>query len=188
MRTMSTRSRAAGVVVATGAVLAAVLAGCGGATVEGEAPEVSAEPTTSATATPFAEELPEKPTGPVPPPPPQSPEPEPMPGEPEPLPPPAEAAPAPGADPSAEPAPPAQPASGAGDFVALLERRGVTLPAGVDPVATATEACGRFDGGQQMDEVSGWLGERAGLDPDGQGFFLGAAVGTYCPQNFPKLG
>ena len=55
------------VVVATDAVLAAVLAGCGGATVEGEAPEVSAEPTTSATATPFAEELPEKPTGPVPP-------------------------------------------------------------------------------------------------------------------------
>ena len=185
MLTMSTRSRAAGVVVATGAVLAAVLAGCGGATVEGEAPEVSAEPTTSAPATPFAEELPEKPTGPVPPPPPQSPEPGPMPGEPEPLPPPAEVAPAPGADPSAAPAPPAP---GAGDFAVLLQRRGVTLPAGVDPVATATEACGRFDGGQQMDEVSGWLGDRAGLDPDGQGFFLGAAVGTYCPENFPKLG
>ncbi|WP_244192554.1 DUF732 domain-containing protein [Dietzia lutea] len=185
---MSTRSRATGVVVATGAVLAAVLAGCGGATVEGEAPEVSSEPTTSAPATPFAEELPEKPTEPIPPPPPQSPEPEPMPGEPEPLPLPSEAAPDPGADPSAESAPPAQPAPGAGDFAALLERRGVTLPAGLDPVATATEACGRFDGGQQMDEVSGWLGDHARLDPDGQGFFLGAAVGTYCPQNFPKLG
>ncbi len=188
MRTMSSRSRATGpgaAVAATGAVLLAVLAGCGGATVEGEAPEVSAEPTASTSATPFAEERPEKPTGPVPPPPPQSPQPEPMPGEPEPLPPPEDAAPAPSDAPPAEPAPPAP---GAGDFAALLERRGVTLPEGMDPVATATEACGRFDGGQQMDEVSGWLGERAGLDPDGQGFFLGAAVGTYCPQNFPKLG
>lgn len=185
MRTMSSRTRLTASGVAT-AVVAAVLAGCGGATVDGEAPEVSSEPTASvATSSPFAQERPEKPTGPVPPPPPQSPAPEPMPGEPEPLPPPEDApedAPGPGA---AEPPPPAP---GGGDFVALLERRGVTLPEGVDPVVTATEACGRFDGGQQMDEVSGWLGERAGLDPDGQGFFLGAAVGTYCPQNFPKLG
>lgn len=196
MRTMSSRSRsrltAAG--VATAALVAA-LAGCGGATVDGEAPEVSSEPTASApTSSPFAEERPEKPTGPVPPPPPQSPAPEPMPGEPEPLPPP-EDAPAPGGpdpaapDPAApDPAAPAPPLPGTGDFVALLERRGVALPEGVDPVATATEACGRFDGGQQMDEVSGWLGDRAGLDPDGQGYFLGAAVGTYCPGNFPKLG
>jgi outer membrane biosynthesis protein TonB len=186
MRTMSSRSR---LTAGVGTVAAAIaLAGCGGATVDGEAPEVSSQPTTSATSTtPFAEERPEKPTGPVPPPPPQSPEPEPMPGEPEPLPPPEP-------EPGAEPAPGegtrgnAEPAPGAGDFAALLERRGVALPDGMDPVATATEACGRFDGGQQMDEVSGWLGEAAGLDTDGQGFFLGAAVGTYCPQNFPKLG
>ncbi|KAA0917210.1 DUF732 domain-containing protein [Dietzia sp. ANT_WB102] len=178
---MSSRSRLSAI-GATTAVLVAVLAGCGGATVDGEAPEVSSEPTASATASsPFAQERPSKPTGPVPPPPPQSPAAEPMPGEPEPLPPP-EDAPA-----SAEPAP-GVPAPGGGDFEALLERRGVTLPEGVDPVATATEACGRFDGGQQMDEVSGWLGDRARLDPDGQGFFLGAAVGTYCPANFPKLG
>ncbi len=72
--------------------------------------------------------------------------------------------------------------------MALLDSRGVALPDGMDPVATAVEACGRFDGGQQMDEVSGWLADQGGLDPDGQGFFLGAAVTTYCPQNFPKLG
>lgn len=39
-----------------------------------------------------------------------------------------------------------------------------------------------------MDEVSGWLGEHAQLDPDGQGYFLGAAVGTFCPENFSNLG
>lgn len=165
---------------AAAAVLAAVLAGCGGATVDGESPEVTAESQSSSvvTSAPFAEERPVKPTGPVPPPPPQDPEPEPMPGEPEPPPVPEE-----------EPAPPApEPVPGSGDFVALLDSRGVALPDGMDPVATAVEACGRFDGGQQMDEVSGWLADQGGLDPDGQGFFLGAAVTTYCPQNFPKLG
>lgn len=182
MRTMSSRSRL--LASGTAAVaLAAVLAGCGGATVDGEAPEITADspnPTT-ATSTPFIEERPEKPTGPVPPPPPQDPEPEPMPGEPDPP-------PAPESE-EAEPAPPApEPAPGAGDFVALLDSSGVVLAEGVDPVATAMEACGRFDGGQQMDEVSGWLGEHARLDPDGQGFFLGTAVMTYCPANFPKLG
>ena len=185
MRTMSSRIRliASGV---TSAAAVALLAGCGGATVDGQAPEVSSDPAASAaSSSPFAEERPEKPTGPVAPPPPQSPAPEPMPGEPEPLPPPEDA---PGPEPEPAHAEPAPPAPGAGDFVALLERRGVVLPEGVDPVATATEACGRFDGGQQMDEVSGWLGERARLDADGQGFFLGAAVGTYCPENFPKLG
>ena len=77
---------------------------------------------------------------------------------------------------------------GAGDFAGLLDQQGVVLPEGMDPVATAIEACGRFDGGQQMIDVSGWLGDHAGLNPEHQGFFLGAAVGTYCPQNFPKLG
>ncbi|MFN3340560.1 MAG: DUF732 domain-containing protein [Dietzia sp.] len=160
--------------------LAVVLAGCGGATVEGEAPEVATESTTTsaASSTPFAEERPEKPTGPVTPPPPPEPRPEPMPGEPEP-------APEPDEPPAGEPAPVAP---GGGDFAALLQRQDVVLPEGVDPVATATEACGRFDGGQQMDEVSGWLGEVGRLGPEQQGFFLGAAVGTYCPQNFPKLG
>jgi|SRR5690625_1854684 len=161
------------------AALAAVLAGCGGTTVEGEAPEVSPELTTATTSnSPFADERPVRPTGDVPSPPPPTSEPEPMPGEPD-------APPAP-----EEPAPdqPPPPDAVAGDFVALLDGRGVALAEGVDPVATATEACGRFDGGQQMDEVSGWLGEHGQLDPDGQGYFLGAAVGTFCPHNFPKLG
>uniref|UniRef100_UPI0025B80AB6 DUF732 domain-containing protein n=1 Tax=Dietzia sp. UBA5065 TaxID=1946422 RepID=UPI0025B80AB6 len=77
---------------------------------------------------------------------------------------------------------------GGGDFAALLQRQDVVLPAGVDPVATAAEACGRFDRGEQMDQVSGWLGEYGRLGIEQQGFFLGAAVGTYCPGNFPKLG
>lgn len=179
MRTMSSRSRLF-VSGTAGVVLAAVLAACGGATVDGEAPEITASnpSSTAASPAPFAEERPEKPTGPIPPPPLQSPEPEPLPGEPDPPP-----------APEPEPAPPApEPVPGAGDFVAVLESRGLVLPEGVDPVGTAVEACGRFDGGQQMDEVSGWLGDHARLDPDGQGFFLGTAVMTYCPGNFPKLG
>ncbi|MDX2357429.1 DUF732 domain-containing protein [Dietzia sp. PP-33] len=171
------RTTAPGLAVAA---LVAVLAGCGGTTVEGEAPEVSAESSTAtaSSTTPFAEERPEKPSGPVTPPPPPEPQPEPMPGEPE---------PAPRADPppADEPAPVAP---GGGDFGALLARQDIVLPEGVDPVATATEACGRFDGGQQMDEVSGWLGEYGRLGSEQQGFFLGAAVATYCPENFPKLG
>lgn len=177
MRTMSSRSRL--LVSGTAAVvLAAVLAACGGATVDGEAPEITASnpSSTAASPAPFAEERPEKPTGPVPPPPPQSPEPEPLPGEPDPP-----------LAPEPEPAPP-EPVPGAGDFAALMDRQGLALPEGVDPVGTAVEACGRFDGGQQMDEVSGWLGDHAQLDPEGQGFFLGTAVMTYCPGNFPKLG
>ncbi|HJC61983.1 MAG TPA: DUF732 domain-containing protein, partial [Candidatus Dietzia intestinigallinarum] len=81
---MSSRSRllASG---STAVALAAVLAGCGGATVDGEAPEITADsPSSTTSSTPFIEERPEKPTGPVPPPPPQDPEPEPMPGEPDP--------------------------------------------------------------------------------------------------------
>lgn len=175
---MSSRIRTTASGLAT-VTVAVVLAGCGGATVEGEAPEVSAQSTTSSveSSTPFAEERPEKPTGPVTPPPPPEPRPEPMPGEPTPEPRPEE--------PAGEPAPVPP---GGGDFVALLQRQDVVLPEGVDPVATATEACGRFDGGQQMDEVSGWLGEYGQLGVEQQGFFLGAAVGTFCPENFPKLG
>ena len=188
MRTMSSRSRLTASGLAA-AALAVLLAACGGATVEGEAPEVSSEVAASsaASSTPFAEERPEKPTGPVPPPPPQSPAPEPMPGEPEPPREQDEPEPAEPGTPT-EPGTGAAPVPGGGDFAALVERRGVTLPAGMDPVATATEACGRFDRGEQMVDVTGWLGEAGGLDPDQQGFFLGAAVGTYCPENFPKLG
>lgn len=170
------RTTASGLTALTFAVL---VAGCGGATVEGEAPEVTAQSSTASTetSTPFAEERPVKPTSPVTPPPPPEPPPEPMPGEPEPEPAPEE--------PAAEPAP--APPEG-GDFAALLQRQAVVLPDGVDPVATAVEACGRFNGGQQMDEVSGWLGEYGRLGTEQQGFFLGAAVGTFCPESFPKLG
>ena len=183
MRTMSSRSRPPAVLAASVA-FAVLAAGCGGSTVEGEAPEITTHAERSATRTsiPF-EERPEKPSSPVTPPPPA--EPEPAPG-PEP-----ETEPAPEGEPGPPPAgevPPPAPAPGGGDFAALLQGQGVVLPEGVDPAATATEACGRFDQGQQMIDVSGWLGEHARLDPEQQGFFLGAAVGTYCPQNFPKLG
>ncbi|MDV8001910.1 DUF732 domain-containing protein [Rhodococcus sp. IEGM 1408] len=179
--------------VTIGAVMmAAVLAGCGGATVEGEASEVSSEAPAAAagTTTPFAEERPEKPSGPVTPPATPVPGTEPMPGEPVPGEPVAEPAPEllPGDPAPPAPGEPAPPAPGGGDFAGLLQRQDVVLPEGVDPVATAAEACGRFGGGQQMDEVSGWLGEYGRLGPEQQGFFLGAAVGTYCPQFFPKLG
>lgn len=170
MRTMSSRSRVSAALAAT-AALATLVAGCGGSTVEGEAPEVStgqsAAPTRSST--PF-EERPVRPSSPVTPPPPPSEEPAPAPA------------------PEGTPGEPAPPPPGGGDFAGLLQRQGITLPEGVDPVATATEACGRFDQGQPMIEVSDWVGQRGALDPEQQGFFLGAAVGTYCPQNFPKLG
>lgn len=173
--------------------LAVVLAGCGGSTVEGSAPEASSEEAQSSSAsssTAFAQERPEKPSTPVSPPPAPEPAPEPV-REPAPAPPAGEPAPAPPAgEPAPEepaPAPPA-PAEGGGDLAGLLQQQGVALPEGVDPVATATEACGRFDQGQQMTDVSGWLAEHGQLNPEQQGFFLGAAVGTYCPQNFPKLG
>ena len=186
MRTMSSRIRTAASGVAA-ATLAVVLAGCGGATVEGEAPEVSADAGSSpvSTSAPFAEERPVRPTGPVTPPPPTEPLPEPAPGAP---PPDSAPASAPGVPPPPAPGEPAPPAPGGGDFAALLQRQDVVLPAGVDPAATAIEACGRFDRGEQMDQVSGWLGEYGRLGIEQQGFFLGAAVGTYCPGNFPKLG
>lgn len=178
MRTMSSRSRVSAALAAS-ATVAVLAAGCGGSTVEGEAPEVSTRAAASSTqsSAPFAEERPEKPSSPVSPPPPSPSQPAPAP----------EPAPAPGPAPG-EPAPPPAPAPGGGDFAALLQQQGITLPEGVDPGATAIEACGRFDQGQQMVEVSDWVGQRGALNPEQQGFFLGAAVGTYCPQNFPKLG
>lgn len=189
MRIMSSRFRLTTTGIAA-AALAAALTGCGGgSTVEGQAPEISSgtEDSSSSskkTSTTFGQERPEKPTGPVsPPPPPPAPEDAPDPAaehdNPE------AGVPAPG-EPGSEPAP--EPIPGAGDFLGLLGQQGVVLPEGMDPVATATEACGRFDNGQQMVDVSGWLGEHAQLDPEHQGFFLGAAVGTYCPQNFSKMG
>ncbi len=177
---MSSRTRpiAAGI---TAVAFSVALVGCGGTTVEGSAPEISTESSESSSATSsetFAQERPEKPGTPVSPPPAREPAPEPVrdPAE-----------PPPEEEPAPEPPPPAD-VPGAGDFAGLLEQQNVALPEGVDPVATATEACGRFDGGEQMVDVSGWLGEHAQLDPEQQGFFLGAAVGTFCPENFPKLG
>ncbi|HHX85221.1 MAG TPA: DUF732 domain-containing protein [Actinomycetales bacterium] len=173
MRTMNSRSRVRAV-LAAGAALAVLATGCGGTTVEGEAPEVAPQTSSTPTSTPFIEERPVEPESSVSPPPPPPEEPEPRPD----------------AEPEPEPAPdePPPPAPGGGDFVGLLQQNGIAMPEGVDPVATATEACERFDRGQPMTEVSGWLGERGALDLDQQGFFLGAAVGTYCPHNFPKLG
>ncbi len=144
---------------------------------EGSAPEMSTQTpgqdSSATSSTPFAEERPEKPAPPItPPPPPPAPEPSPEPTDPA----------------TGEPGQPIGPGPDAGDFAAVLEQNGITLSEGAEPEATATEACGRFDQGEQMIDVSNWLGERAGLDPEQQGFFLGAAVGTYCPQNFPKLG
>lgn len=187
---MNARHRLTSAGIAT-TTLALVLAGCGGTTVEGSAPEVASEsPQTSAEPTDeaFAQEHVERPTTPVSPPPPE-PEPEPAPvrdpAEPPPEP---EHDPAPEEEPAPDEGEVPEPLPGTGDFVALLDRQGLALPDGVDPVATATEACGRFDDDQTMVDVSGWLGEHGQLDQEQQGYFLGAAVGTYCPENFPKLG
>lgn len=190
MPTMNARNRLATAGIAT-AALALVLTGCGGTTVEGDAPEVASEPPATSTASAdesFAQEHAERPTTPISPPPPE-PEPEPAPvrDPAEPPPPEPEGDQAPEDADVPEPGGP-EPLPGTGDFVALLDRQGLALPEGVDPVATATEACGRFDDGQQMIEVSGWLGDHGQLEQEQQGYFLGAAVGTYCPENFPKLG
>src|SRR5699024_753148 len=152
-----------------------------GTTTDSQAQELykeSAQTSTTSSSDTSAHERPEKPGTPVSPPPAREPAPEPVrdPAE-----------PPPEEEPAPEPPPPAD-VPGAGDFAGLLEQQNVALPEGVDPAATATEACGRFDGGEQMVDVSGWLGEHAHLVPEQQGFFLGAAVGTFCPENFPKLG
>lgn len=169
---MSTTRRTPALALCLGAA-GALLAGCGGSTVEGQ-PDTSssappaASPTTASATSPSPagpEERPSEVSSPVAPPP--SPQPAP-PGQPA---------------PQAPPPPP-----GAGDFPALLAQTGVTLPQDKDPVALAVESCTRLDTGQTMVDVTGWLGGETGLDPEKQGYFLGMAVATYCPQNTGRLG
>ena len=73
-------------------------------------------------------------------------------------------------------------------FLEILGRNDVVLPEGQDPVALAGQSCVRFDQGQTMVDITGWLGETTGLTPERQGLFLGTAVASFCPHNASHLG
>ena len=175
---MSSRRSLVALLIA--ATAGATAAACGSdSTVEGTvdpSTQAAAPVSASPTSTPFGEERPQEVTSPVTPPP--APAPAPAEGQ----------APAPGAPAEGQPAPAPAPLPGAGDFGAILGGHGITLPAGVDPAAVGGEVCARLDRGEDVAGITGWLGQTTGLDQEQQGFFLGGAVQTYCPQNFGRLG
>lgn len=67
-------------------------------------------------------------------------------------------------------------------FLAALQSRGINYKSPEAAVEAAHQVCTELGKGRTKDDVAQEVIDRSGLDPYHAGYFVGAAVGAYCPQ------
>ncbi len=72
-------------------------------------------------------------------------------------------------------------------FVAALARGGINMPDRSGAIAIAQAVCADLDTNQPSSVLAIKLARDADLSPRQSGYFIGASVGAYCPQDTGKL-
>ncbi|WIM86866.1 DUF732 domain-containing protein [Candidatus Mycobacterium wuenschmannii] len=67
-------------------------------------------------------------------------------------------------------------------FLAALQSRGINYKSAEAAIDAAHQVCTELGRGRTKDDVAQEVIDRSGLDPYHAGYFVGAAVGAYCPQ------
>ena len=67
-------------------------------------------------------------------------------------------------------------------FLAALQSRGINYQSAPGAIDAAHQVCTELGRGRTKDDVAQEVIDRSGLDPYHAGYFVGAAVGAYCPQ------
>ena len=83
----------------------------------------------------------------------------------------------------------AQTASASPDdaFIDAIETRGITFPSQEYAVGTARQVCDLIDDGRSPTSVASEISDNSGLEVEDTGFFVGAAIGVYCPWNKDEI-
>jgi Protein of unknown function (DUF732) len=72
-------------------------------------------------------------------------------------------------------------------FVAALARGGISMPDRNSAIAMAQAVCAGLDTNEPSSVLAVKLARDADLSPRQSGYFIGASVGAYCPENKGKL-
>ena len=72
-------------------------------------------------------------------------------------------------------------------FIDTVTSHGITFPSTEYAIDTAHQVCDRIDSGQSPASVATEISGNSGLGVDDTGFFVGAAIGVYCPWNQNKI-
>jgi hypothetical protein len=68
------------------------------------------------------------------------------------------------------------------EFLASINAQHIQYPSPQAALDTAREVCGELVAGRNQSEVVGDVMKRSALDGFHAGFFVGAAIGAYCPN------
>jgi len=72
-------------------------------------------------------------------------------------------------------------------FIDAVTSNGITFPSNEYAIDTAHQVCDRIDSGQSPASVATEISGNSGLSTDDTGFFVGAAIGVYCPWNQDRI-
>src|SRR5262245_56577445 len=66
-------------------------------------------------------------------------------------------------------------------FIQTITQQGITFPSADYAISTGHEVCDLIDGGRAPESVAQEISGNSGLGVNDTGFFVGAAIGVYCP-------
>ncbi len=68
-------------------------------------------------------------------------------------------------------------------FLAALRSQGIAYDAAASAIAAGHAVCSEIDGGKTPTQVAQEIQTNTNLDGFHSGYFVGAAIGSYCPQH-----
>jgi len=72
-------------------------------------------------------------------------------------------------------------------FLDALASKGITYPSTDYAISTGHQVCDLVSDGQEPTDVAIEISNNSGLPVEDTGFFVGAAIGAYCPDNLDKI-
>ncbi len=72
-------------------------------------------------------------------------------------------------------------------FLDALGSKGITYPTQQYAIDTGHQVCDLVSGGQAPTDVAAEISSNSGLSIEDTGFFVGAAIGAYCPEHLDKI-
>ncbi len=68
-------------------------------------------------------------------------------------------------------------------FLAALDSQGIAYDAAASAITAGHAVCAEIDGGKTPTQVAQEIQTNTNLDGFHSGYFVGAAIGSYCPQH-----
>jgi hypothetical protein len=73
-------------------------------------------------------------------------------------------------------------------FMTVLADEGIQAPSTEEAVSTALDVCAMFDEGKDLYDAVSAVSDYTELEMDDSAYFVGASIGTYCPEHEDVIG